>query len=65
MDTLLTFERNYDAYINDFTPNDWTPKDPRKLWHIVYKVPQSAIGEVADLVNERGVAFIQLSNDVS
>jgi hypothetical protein len=64
VDTLLTFERNYDAYTNDFTPNDWTPKDPRKLWHIVYNVPQSAIGEVADLVNERGVAFIQLSNDV-
>ncbi|PKX91136.1 uncharacterized protein P174DRAFT_423979 [Aspergillus novofumigatus IBT 16806] len=25
MDTLLTFELNYDSYINSYTPNNWTP----------------------------------------
>ncbi|KAL4956629.1 hypothetical protein BDW69DRAFT_181406 [Aspergillus filifer] len=42
MDTLLTFELSYDAYINSYTSNDWTPKDLQKLWHIVYDVPKSA-----------------------
>ncbi|KAE8395561.1 Spherulation-specific family 4-domain-containing protein [Aspergillus alliaceus] len=35
MDTLLTFELSYKAYTNSYTPNNWTPKDPRKLWHIL------------------------------
>lgn len=38
MDTLLTFESSYKTYTNSFVPNDWTPKDPRKIWYIVYKV---------------------------
>ncbi|KAL3473266.1 Spherulation-specific family 4-domain-containing protein [Aspergillus californicus] len=64
MDTLLTFELSYDAYKNSYTPNDWTPKDPRKLWHIVYDVPESAVGEVVKLAKDRGAAFLQLTNDV-
>ncbi|KAF7136979.1 hypothetical protein CNMCM5793_006730 [Aspergillus hiratsukae] len=63
MDTLLTFELNYDSYINSYTPNDWTPSDPRKLWHIVYNVPESAVSEVASLAKERGVGFLQLTDD--
>ncbi|KAJ5423592.1 hypothetical protein N7491_008808 [Penicillium cf. griseofulvum] len=64
MDTLLTFELSYDAYKNSYTPNDWTPKDPRKLWHIVYDVPESAVVEVANLAKERGVSFIEITDDV-
>jgi hypothetical protein len=64
MDTLLTFELSYDAYKNSYTPNNWTPKDPRKLWHIVYDVPESAVGEVVKLAKDRGAAFLQLTNDV-
>lgn len=64
MDTLLTFELDYTAYTNSYTPNDWTPKDPRKLWHIVYNVPESAIDEVAKLAKERGAGFLQLTNDL-
>lgn len=64
MDTLLTFELSYDAYKNSYTPNDWTPKDPRKLWHIVYNVPESAVVEVANLAKERGVSFIEITDDV-
>jgi hypothetical protein len=64
MDTLLTFELNYAAYTNSYTPNDWTPKDPRKLWHIVYDVPESAIAEVAALAKERGAGFLQVTDDV-
>jgi hypothetical protein len=58
MDTSLTFELDYTAYTNSYTPNDWTLKDPRKLWHIVYNVPESAINEVAKLAKERGVGFL-------
>ncbi|KAH8431510.1 uncharacterized protein LDX57_009173 [Aspergillus melleus] len=63
MDTLLTFELSYDAYMNSYTPNDWTPKDPRKLWHIVYDVPASAVNEVAKLAKKRGAGMIQLTDD--
>ncbi|KAB8211919.1 fibronectin type III domain protein [Aspergillus parasiticus] len=58
MDTLLTFELSYEAYTNSYTPNDWTPKDPRKLWHIVYNVPESAVSEVTKLANERGAGMM-------
>lgn len=63
MDTLLTFELDYTSYVNSYTPNDWTPKDPRKLWHIVYNVPESAVNEVAKLANQRGAGFLQLTDD--
>ncbi|EAW24040.1 uncharacterized protein NFIA_036120 [Aspergillus fischeri NRRL 181] len=63
MDSLLTFELNCDSYINFYTPNGWTPNDPRKLWHIVYNVPESAVSEVANLAKERGVGFLQLTDD--
>lgn len=39
MDTLLTFENTYEIYQNSYMPNDWTPQDPRKIWHIIYNVP--------------------------
>ncbi|KAJ6038212.1 uncharacterized protein N7446_005026 [Penicillium canescens] len=64
MDTLLTFELSYDAYVNSYTPNDWIPKDPRKLWHIIYNVPDSAIDEVITLSKKRGAGFIQLTDDL-
>ncbi|KAL3479399.1 Spherulation-specific family 4-domain-containing protein [Aspergillus californicus] len=64
MDTLLTFELSYDAYKNSYTPNDWTPKDPRKLWHIIYNVPESAVVEVAKLAKDRGVSFIEITSDI-
>ncbi|PYI01181.1 hypothetical protein BO78DRAFT_436345 [Aspergillus sclerotiicarbonarius CBS 121057] len=63
MDTLLTFELSYDSYMNSYTANDWTPKDPQKLWHIVYNVPESAVGDVVKLANERGAGFLQLTDD--
>lgn len=64
MDTLLTFELDYDAYKNTYTPNDLVPKDPRKLWHIIYNVPESAIEEVIKLSKKRGAGFVQLTNDL-
>ncbi|KAL4759186.1 uncharacterized protein BDW70DRAFT_161961 [Aspergillus foveolatus] len=44
-------ELPYDAYKNSYTPN-WTPKDRRKLWYIIYSVPESAMAEVAQLAME-------------
>ncbi|RAH50969.1 uncharacterized protein BO95DRAFT_438227 [Aspergillus brunneoviolaceus CBS 621.78] len=64
MDTLLTFEQSYDSYIDNYTPNDWNPRDPRKLWHTVYNVPKSAISEVVQLAKERGAGFLQLTDDM-
>ncbi|THC88424.1 hypothetical protein EYZ11_012126 [Aspergillus tanneri] len=63
MDTLLTFELSYEAYTSSYTPNDWTPKDPRKLWHIVYNVPESAVSKVTKLAKKRGAGFLQLTDD--
>lgn len=64
MDTLLTFELSYDSsYMNSYTPNDWTPKDPRKLWHIVDDVPASAVSKVAKLAEKRGAGLLQLTED--
>jgi hypothetical protein len=63
MDTLLTFELNYTSYVSSYTGNTWIPKDPRKLWHIVYNVPQSAISQIIALSKQRGAGFIQITDD--
>ena len=64
MDTLLTFESSYETYINSFVPNDWTPKDGRKIWHIIYKVPQGQIESVAAPASSRNVGLIEITDDV-
>jgi hypothetical protein len=64
MDTLLTFELSYEAYTTSYKGNDWPNKDPRKIWHIVYNVPASAIDQVAKLAKERGAGIIQITNDI-
>ncbi|KAJ6073323.1 hypothetical protein N7467_011408 [Penicillium canescens] len=63
MDTLLTFESSYETYTNSFVPNDWTPKDPRKIWHIVYKVPQEQIASVAALARDRHSGLLEITDD--
>lgn len=65
MDTLLTFESSYEAYTSSlFVPNDWPAKDSRKIWHIIYNVPESSVEEVAKLARKRGAGFIEITNDV-
>ncbi|KAH8780980.1 Spherulation-specific family 4-domain-containing protein [Diaporthe sp. PMI_573] len=64
MDTLLTFESSYEAYTSSYTPNDWTPTDSRKIWHIIYNVPASAVSTVAALAKQRGAGLIEVTNDV-
>ncbi|KAH9214725.1 hypothetical protein DL95DRAFT_502878 [Leptodontidium sp. 2 PMI_412] len=64
MDTLLTFESSYETYTSSaFSPNDWKPKDSRKIWHIVYRVPQDKIAEVAALSLARGVGYLEMTDD--
>ncbi|KAF7164134.1 hypothetical protein CNMCM5623_008824 [Aspergillus felis] len=64
-DTLMTFEQSYDTYMNNYVPNPgWTPKDPRKLWHIIYGVPEADAGKVAALALKRGAGLIHITNDV-
>ncbi|GAT25369.1 fibronectin type III domain protein [Aspergillus luchuensis] len=63
-DTLMTFENSYDTYMNNYSPNpDWTPSDPRKLWHIIYNVPSDSVGKVAELALKRGAGLIHITND--
>lgn len=62
MDALLTFESNYGNYSTKFVPNDWVPSDPRKIWHIVYRVPEDKIGEVAELARQRHAGLIQITD---
>ncbi|KAB8213185.1 Spherulation-specific family 4-domain-containing protein [Aspergillus novoparasiticus] len=63
MDTLLTFESSYETYTSSFVPNDWTPKDPRKIWHIIYKVPQDQIVNVATLASSRNAGLLEITDD--
>ncbi|KAF4166807.1 hypothetical protein CNMCM6936_005969 [Aspergillus lentulus] len=64
-DTLMTFEQSYDTYMNNYVPNPgWTPKDPRKLWHIIYGVPEADAGKVAALALKRGAGLIHITNDL-
>lgn len=65
-DTLLTFESSYERYIDTsiYQPNDWVADDPRKIWHIIYNVPQAEIGRVAALAKERGVGYVEITDDV-
>lgn len=64
MDTLLTFESSYETYTSSaYTPNDWKPQDSRKIWHIVYRVPQDKIAEVAALALERGAGYLEMTSD--
>ncbi|KAL4758534.1 spherulation-specific family 4 protein [Aspergillus foveolatus] len=63
-DTLMTFEQSFDIYMNSYVPNPgWTPTDPRKLWHIIYGVPQAEAARVANLAHERGAGFIHITDD--
>jgi hypothetical protein len=64
-DTLLTYESSYDNYLSGpvYSPLDWTPSDPRKIWHIIYGVPQSDVAKVAALAHERGAGLIEITDD--
>ncbi|KGO76305.1 Fibronectin, type III [Penicillium italicum] len=62
MDTLLTFEGSYETYTNSFVPNDWTPKDPRKIWHIVYNVTQEQVAGLAALARSRHSGLLEITD---
>lgn len=63
-DTLLTFERGYEEYLNNYYPIDWVPTtDERKIWHIVYGVPVEQVASVAALAKERGAGFVHITDD--
>ncbi|KAL5322831.1 hypothetical protein ACEPPN_010810 [Leptodophora sp. 'Broadleaf-Isolate-01'] len=63
MDTLLTFESSYENYQSSYVPNDWTPTDPRKIWHIVYRVPQDQVANVAAFARSRGAGLLEVTDD--
>ncbi|KAJ5472724.1 hypothetical protein N7530_006725 [Penicillium desertorum] len=63
MDTLLTFESSYETYTTMYVPNDWIPKDPRKIWHIIYRVPQEKVAAIAALAKDRHIGLIEITDD--
>ncbi|KAL1853997.1 hypothetical protein Daus18300_011587 [Diaporthe australafricana] len=62
-DTLLTFLSTYENYTSSYTPNDWTPADPRKIWHVIFNVPASAISTVVALAKQRGAGLVEVTDD--
>lgn len=64
-DTLLTAEVSYATYTSSaYAGVDWTPSDPRKLWHIIYDVPASGIAAVVKLARDRNVGMLHITDDV-
>lgn len=64
-DTLLTAEISYATYTSSIYGDvDWVPKDPRKLWHIVYDVPSDKVASVAKLALSRNAGMLHITNDV-
>jgi len=64
-DTLLTYESDYETYTGpNFVGNTWTPKDPRKIWHIIHTVPAGEAAAVAKLALSRGVGMVEITDDV-
>jgi hypothetical protein len=70
-DILLMYESDYAGYrgqnpIGDlnFHAPDWTPRDPHKIWHIIYDVSPEHIGEVLDLSRQRNAGYVYITDDV-
>ncbi|KAF6803837.1 hypothetical protein CSOJ01_10621 [Colletotrichum sojae] len=42
----------------------YVAKDLRKIWHIIYNVPESEVGRVAKLARERGAGLLEIPNDI-
>lgn len=63
MDSLLTFESSYETYQNSYVPNNWIPRDPRKIWHIIYRVPENQVANVAALALARHAGLVQITDD--
>lgn len=61
-DTLMTFENSYENYMDSaYIPNNWVAKDPRKIWHIVYRVPADKAGEVTAKALQRGAGYVHIT----
>ncbi|MGZ4761491.1 MAG: spherulation-specific family 4 protein [Ilumatobacteraceae bacterium] len=70
-DVIVTFEGSYASYVNDpsapnpYTPLSWDPVDPKKIWHIVYGVPDvAAMSQTVELSKTRSAGYVYVTNDV-
>lgn len=63
MDTLLTFMGSYDTYMSSYNALDWTPADPRKIWHIIHSVPADEVSTVVALAEQRGAGLVEVTDD--
>ncbi|MEU9345891.1 spherulation-specific family 4 protein [Streptomyces sp. NPDC048278] len=64
-DILLTFEGSYDTYENGgYQALDWTPADPRKIWHIIFGVPADKVSLVDATSRTRGAGYVYITDDV-
>nr|WP_198151688.1 spherulation-specific family 4 protein [Kibdelosporangium sp. MJ126-NF4]CEL18191.1 Phage-related protein, tail component [Kibdelosporangium sp. MJ126-NF4] len=71
-DVLATFESSYEGYLGrhagggdlNYRDPGWTPRDPRKFWHIVYGVPADKVTEVIELSKTRNAGYVYVTDDV-
>jgi len=71
-DVLVTYESDYAGYMvnaeqaddHDYHSLTWTPKDPRKLWHIVYGVAPDQLDAVIATSRDRHAGYVFITDDV-
>jgi hypothetical protein len=71
-DVLLTYESSYAGYMQradqpgdlNYHSPDWTPRDPRKFWHIIYGVSPDHVGEVIATSRDRNAGYVFVTDDV-
>jgi Meiotically up-regulated gene family len=62
-DAIMTFESNYTAYMEGKESElGWTPRDPRKIWHIIYDVPKGEEAKVTMLAKKNNVGLVHITD---
>jgi hypothetical protein len=64
-DILITFERDYDSYVNNFSSafRSWeTAANSNRIWHIVYAASSSQLANALDLSRARQAGYVYITN---
>ncbi|KAH7390394.1 hypothetical protein BKA64DRAFT_747488 [Cadophora sp. MPI-SDFR-AT-0126] len=64
MDTLLTFELNYDSYINSHVGNDWVARTHERFGISSTKCQNRRLATLLSLQRNGGAGFIQITDDI-
>ncbi|STX51679.1 Spherulation-specific family 4 [Legionella busanensis] len=62
-DILVTFESNYNAYLN-WRPSGWETKYPAsRFWHLLYATPYSSLTNAISLTKQRHAGWVYITPD--